>query len=74
MINYLEPNFSDLPGRRAVPRNYTRSTMACEHIDASIITPYYNAREYFIETVVSVQAQSLQNWEWLIVDDGSTAD
>ncbi|MEO6544185.1 MAG: glycosyltransferase family A protein, partial [Nitrospiraceae bacterium] len=72
MINYLEPNFSDLPGRRAVPRNYIRGTMSCEHIDVSIITPYYNTEEFFIETFVSLQAQSLQNWEWVLVDDGST--
>jgi glycosyltransferase involved in cell wall biosynthesis len=72
VINYLEPNFSDVPGRRAVPRNYTRGTMPCEHIDVSIITPYYNTEEFFIETFVSLQAQSLQNWEWVLVDDGST--
>ena len=46
--------------------------MACEHFDVSIITPYYNTKAFFVETIVSVQAQSLQNWEWLIVDDGST--
>ena len=38
----------------------------------SIITPYYNTEELFIETCVALQAQSLQNWEWVIVDDGST--
>jgi len=72
MINELEPNFSDLPGRRALPRNYKRGAVVCEHIDVSIITPYYNTEEFFVETFVSLQAQSLQNWEWVIVDDGST--
>ena len=72
MINYLEPNFSDLPGRRTIPRNYKRDALACVHIDVSIITPYYNSEEFFVETFVSLQAQSLQNWEWVIVDDGST--
>ena len=72
MINYLAPNFTDLPGRRALPRNYKRGTVAAEHIDVSIITPYYNTEELFVETFVSLQAQSLQNWEWVIVDDGST--
>jgi len=72
MINYLEPNFSDLPGRRPIPRNYKRGTEAVAHIDVSIITPYYNTEEFFVETFISVNAQSLQNWEWVIVDDGST--
>jgi len=72
MINYLTPDFSDLPGRRAVARNYKRDTIACEHIDVSILTPYYNTGDCFVETFVSLQAQSLLNWEWVIVDDGST--
>ncbi|MHB8139508.1 MAG: glycosyltransferase [Smithellaceae bacterium] len=72
MINYLEPNFSDLPGRRAIPRNYKRANAVGEHIDVSIITPYYNTEELFWETFASLQAQSLQYWEWVIVDDGST--
>lgn len=71
MINYLEPNFNDLPDRRAVPHNYKSCTGVCEHIDVSIITPYYNTGELFVETFMSVQAQSLQNREWIIVDDGS---
>jgi glycosyltransferase involved in cell wall biosynthesis/uncharacterized coiled-coil protein SlyX len=72
MINCLEPDFSDLPGRRTVPRNYKRGETVCGHIDVSVVTPYYNTDAFFVETFVSMQAQSLQNWEWLIVDDGST--
>lgn len=72
MPNFLKPNFSDLPGCRAISRNYVRGDVACEHIDVSIITPYYNTEEFFVETFISLQAQSLQNWEWVIVDDGST--
>lgn len=72
MINCLDPNFTDLPGRRPLPRTYRRQSVICEHIDVSIITPYYNTEAFFVETVVSIQAQSFQNWEWVIVDDGSS--
>jgi len=37
----------------------------------SIITPYYNTGSLFMETVQSVVCQSLQQWEWIIVNDGS---
>ncbi len=37
----------------------------------SIITPYYNTGEVFLETARSLWQQSLQQWEWLIVNDGS---
>jgi glycosyltransferase involved in cell wall biosynthesis len=72
MINYLSPNFSDIPSRRTALSRYKRGPATGEHIDVSIITPYYNTAELFVETSVSLQAQSLQNWEWVIVDDGST--
>lgn len=37
----------------------------------SIITPAYRAAAFIGETIASVQAQDHQNWEMLIVDDGS---
>lgn len=72
MIDYPNPNFADLPGRRRLPKAYRpQATGSGAPIDVSIITPFYNTEELFAETVVSVLAQSLQNWEWTIVDDGS---
>ena len=38
----------------------------------SIITPSYNTAEYIAETIKSVQAQTYENWEMIIVDDCST--
>lgn len=38
----------------------------------SVITPYYNTGALFLETAQSLLRQSLQNWEWIIVNDGST--
>ena len=31
--------------------------------------PFYNARLYLVETLQSVFAQSLQDWELILVDD-----
>ncbi len=38
----------------------------------SVLTAYYNTDESFLETARSILNQSLQTWEWVIVDDGST--
>ena len=38
----------------------------------SIITPSYNSAKFIAETIQSVQNQTYQNWEMIIVDDGSS--
>lgn len=38
----------------------------------SIITPCYNSLRFIGETIASVQNQSYENWEMIIVDDAST--
>ena len=40
----------------------------------SVITPAWNAAAWLSETIASVRAQTHADWEWLIVDDGSTDD
>lgn len=38
----------------------------------SIITPAFNSEKFIAETIMSVQNQTYQNWEIIIVDDCST--
>jgi len=38
----------------------------------SIYTPTYNSAEFILQTAMTVQLQTWQNWEWVVVDDGST--
>ncbi|TDL10056.1 glycosyltransferase family 2 protein [Mycolicibacterium obuense] len=38
----------------------------------SVITPTYNSERYVAETIASLQAQTLTDWELLVVDDCST--
>lgn len=40
----------------------------------SIITPCYNGAKYISETIDAVISQTYENWEMLIVDDGSKDD
>ncbi len=38
----------------------------------SIITPSYNSAKFIAETIQSAQNQTYQNWEMIIIDDGSS--
>lgn len=38
----------------------------------TVVTPTWNSAKYIRETIASVQAQTYQNWEMIIVDDCST--
>lgn len=38
----------------------------------SIVTPVYNREELIIKAIQSVENQTYQKWEYLIIDDGST--
>lgn len=40
----------------------------------SIVTPFHDDLRFFDDTVASVFGQTYPEWEWLLVDDGSTPD
>lgn len=43
-------------------------------VTVSVLTAFYNTDDVFLETAQSIFGQSLQEWEWVIVDDGSTSE
>lgn len=52
-------------------RDYRPADLAATPVVA-IVTPFFDTGAVFHETAESVFRQSLQQWEWIIVDDGST--
>ena len=51
---------------------YTKNIKKESNPVISIITPFFNAENYIEETAKSVLDQTLKNFEWIIVDDGSS--
>ena len=72
MINSGNPDFSNHPCSDARAVFPYRPAEATPRPVVSVITPYYNTDEVFPETARSLFSQSFQEWEWIIVDDGST--
>ena len=46
--------------------------MTNSDIKISVVIPCYNVEKYLARAVESVQAQTLTEWEAILVDDGST--
>ncbi|MEI7555885.1 glycosyltransferase [Candidatus Chlorohelix sp.] len=59
-VSALRPVFDYIPSDKSAPPAVT------------ILTAIYNTGAVFLETVRSVFSQSFQQWEWIIVNDGST--
>lgn len=72
MIDPARPDFTNTPVSPQRPRfNYIPSDPSVSPC-VTIVTPFYNTGAIFHETARTVLQQSLQQWEWLIVNDGST--
>lgn len=71
MIDPQNPDYLNTPVHANRRRfQYQADTQSTTPI-VTIITPYYNTGAVFHETADCVLNQSLQNWEWLIINDGS---
>ena len=72
MIDPQYPDFTNTPVSDRRPHfGYAGADLTAEPC-VTIVTPYYNGSQIFHETAQTVFNQSLQQWEWLIVNDGST--
>lgn len=71
MIDPDRPDYTNTPAASERPRfGYHPAGGAAPCL--SIVTPFFNTGREFHETAASVLRQSLQQWEWIIVNDGST--
>lgn len=72
MIDPTNPDYTNTPVSPQRPRFEYRPVDPSAPPCVTIVTPFYNPGFIFQETARSVLQQSLQAWEWVIVNDGST--
>ena len=72
MIDLNNPDYTNTPASDRRPGYDYRPVDPTASPAATIVTPFYNTGAIFHETAQSVFRQSFQQWEWLIVNDGST--
>ena len=72
MLDSVRPDFANSPASSLRPvYGYAPADVSASPA-VTIVTPFRNTGAIFHETARSVLRQSLQQWEWLIVNDGST--
>lgn len=72
MIDPAKPDYTDTPVSARRPAFGYRLVDPAAPPCVTIITPFYNTGPVFRDTARSILQQSLQQWEWLIINDGST--
>lgn len=66
----MEFDFSKEPGRTLEKQNMKGASQVEPKV--SIVTPFYNAGTHFQQTYNCLMNQTLEDFEWVIVNDGST--
>ena len=66
----MEFDFSKEPGKKQDKENVT--SLGKVESKLTIVTPFYNAGKHFRQTYYCIINQTFENFEWIIVNDGST--
>ncbi len=72
MIDPIAPDFTNTPVSRNRPAFNYRLVNPAAEAQLTLITPFYNTGEVFYETAQAILGQSFQQWEWLIINDGTS--
>jgi glycosyltransferase involved in cell wall biosynthesis len=72
VIDPMCPDYANTPVSALRPRYPYALAEATAPPYVTIVTPFYNTGTLFHDTARSVLQQSFQQWEWLIINDGST--
>jgi glycosyltransferase involved in cell wall biosynthesis len=72
MIDPQQPDYANSPASDRRPVFAYALADARRDPVVTIVTPFFNTGAIFHETARSVMRQSLQQWEWLIVNDASS--
>ncbi len=68
--NFLKRENAWLDGERTATPAFPAS--AGEDVRVSVVTPVYNRAKFIGKAIESVQSADISNWEYVIVDNGST--
>lgn len=72
MIDPARPDFTNTPVSPRRPRFGYAPADPSESPCVTIVTPFYNTGAIFHDTARTIFQQSLQQWEWIIINDAST--
>ena len=75
-LNHNDPRYPLIVAARAIKSGAPPRVQAVNRLEGrpavSVLMPLFNAARYVAEAIESVRAQTLDRWELIIVDDGST--